>query len=96
MGSTPEEIREAILCRYHTSLAGFYIILGSAFAIIIILSLFADPVTTYGQDLANGGGYTISHSMTGLWSNPVALSMIFLGLLYLHSILAFHVNCTRE
>jgi len=91
ISKTPSHVQVLLhtrIRRSQLSFLGFFI-----FTLIlnVILSRWADPKdlsdscrTNYG--LNQGGNYTISHSMTGLYSKTFALALIFLCNLYYFSI----------
>merc|ERR1719473_234644 len=92
--STSLEIAKKLKTRYFLAKLGFIICLTLTMVTNILLSLYADKENNYG--IAPGRGLTISHSMTGSWSRPVANILIFIGTLYMNSIALFNYSCQKQ
>jgi len=90
-----EDVRETVLKRYHFAKLGLKSIFSFLLILNIILSLFADSENKYtpynrGPNLG-GEDFTISHSMTGNYSKPFALFLVFICSLYYTSIAQYQL-----
>jgi len=88
---TPKNVRKILELRIRRCQQSFIGCFFAALVLNVIFSISLDPTdkhnesrTSYGP--ANDGDFTISHSMTGLYSKSSALLMIFFSNLYLFSI----------
>lgn len=89
--ATPPEVAEVLKHRIRVTQLSFLGCFVFTLCLNVLLSHFADPksgdnATSYGVDNNLDGNYTISHSMTGLYSKVFALLFIFLSNLYYFSI----------
>jgi len=89
--ATPPEVAEVLKHRIRVTQLSFLGCFVFTLCLNVLLSHKADPksgdnATSYGVDNNLDGNYTISHSMTGLYSKVFALLFIFLSNLYYFSI----------
>jgi len=83
---TEEKSRKSIQNRVLQCQVGFVIFCIGSIIADLILTLFYDDPNSHSYGLGENRGITISHTMTGTYSKPVALVLIFTANLHFISI----------